>query len=52
MYRNQKDYSVCCIASSFDIKDIEAHRYLEKLEDQIKDSIDAHDKQGGNQDIQ
>jgi hypothetical protein len=43
---------VCCIVSSFDIKDLEAHRYLEKLEDQIKDSVDAYDKQGGSQEMQ
>lgn len=34
-YRDQKDYSLSCVHSSYEIKEMEAQRYLEALDNKV-----------------
>ena len=34
-YRDQKEYSMSCVHSSYEIREMEAQRYLEALEEMV-----------------
>ena len=38
-YRDQKTYTIVCIANSYDIKELEAQKYLEKAEDLVLEHL-------------
>ena len=38
-YRDNKSYAVAIIAQSYDIKELEAHKYLEKVEEVILEHL-------------
>ena len=40
-YRDQKSYAVACIANSYDIKGLEAQKYLEKVEELILEHLNV-----------
>jgi hypothetical protein len=46
-YRDQKTYALACIANSYDIKELEAQKFLEKVEELILEHLNIHDERSG-----
>ena len=38
-YRDQKDYALACIFTSYDIKEAEAYKFLQKIEEFVTDTM-------------